>query len=71
MATLSQSFRGRLVRPGDPSYEEDRRVWNGSVDRSPALIAHCTGVADVIDAIRFAASASAGAGPRTTRPPSS
>ncbi|MEU7603015.1 FAD-binding oxidoreductase [Streptomyces sp. NPDC041003] len=61
MATLSQSFRGRLVRPGDPSYEEDRRVWNGSVDRSPTLIAHCTGVADVIDAIRFAASAGAGA----------
>ncbi|MFJ3721495.1 FAD-binding oxidoreductase [Streptomyces sp. NPDC090045] len=62
MATLSQSFRGRLVRPGDPSYEEDRRVWNGSVDRSPALIAHCTGVADVIDAVHFAAGAGAASG---------
>ncbi|WP_234323543.1 FAD-binding oxidoreductase [Streptomyces sp. NRRL F-2580] len=55
MAMLSQSFRGRQVRPGDPSYDEDRRIWNGSVDRSPALIAYCTGVADVIDAVRFAA----------------
>ncbi|MER6315019.1 FAD-binding oxidoreductase [Streptomyces sp. NPDC001581] len=55
MAMLSQSFRGRQVQPGDPSYDEDRRIWNGSVDRSPALIAYCTGVADVIDAVRFAA----------------
>ncbi|WCD86222.1 6-hydroxy-D-nicotine oxidase [Streptomyces xanthophaeus] len=54
-ATLGPSFRGRLVRPGDPEYDADRRVWNGSVDRSPALIAHCAGVADVIDAVRFAA----------------
>ncbi len=55
MAMSSPSFRGRLVRPGDPSYDEDRRVWNGSVDRSPALIAYCAGVADVIDGVRFAA----------------
>ncbi|MGR4879229.1 FAD-binding oxidoreductase [Streptomyces sp. LARHCF249] len=60
MATLGQSFRGRLVQPGDPTYDEDRRVWNGSIDRSPALIAHCTGVADVIDAVRFAVGPAAG-----------
>ncbi|MEV8534247.1 FAD-binding oxidoreductase [Streptomyces sp. NPDC051211] len=54
-AALGPSFRGRLVQPGDPTYDEDRKVWNGSVDRSPALIAYCTGVADVIDAVRFAA----------------
>lgn len=50
---LEGSFRGRLVRPGDPSYRQDRRVWNGSVDRFPALIAHCTGVADVVAVLRF------------------
>lgn len=43
------------MRPEDPSYDADRRVWNGSIDRSPALIAYCTGIADVIDAVRFAA----------------
>jgi FAD/FMN-containing dehydrogenase len=42
------------VRPADPSYEERRRVWNASVDRSPALIACCTGVDDVVAAVRFA-----------------
>ncbi|MEV6956764.1 FAD-binding oxidoreductase [Streptomyces sp. NPDC051183] len=54
-ASLGPSFRGRLARPGDPTYDEDRQVWNGSIDRSPALIAYCTGAADVIDAVRFAA----------------
>lgn len=50
---LETRFRGGVVRPGDPSYEEDRRVWNGSIDRRPALIARCAGTADVIDAVRF------------------
>jgi FAD/FMN-containing dehydrogenase len=45
--------RGELIRPGDPSYDEQRKVWNGSIDRSPALIARCAGVADVISAVRF------------------
>jgi FAD/FMN-containing dehydrogenase len=51
---LEGSFRGRLVRPGDATYDEQRRVWNGSIDRSPALIARCAGVADVIAAVKFA-----------------
>ena len=51
---LERSFRGQLVRPWDPTYGERRRVWNGSIDRSPALIARCAGVADVIAAVRFA-----------------
>jgi FAD binding domain-containing protein/berberine-like enzyme len=46
--------RGELIRPGDPSYEEHRKVWNGSIDRFPALIARCAGVADVIAAVKFA-----------------
>ena len=47
-------LRGDLVRPGDDAYEQHRRVWNGSIDRHPGLIARCAGVADVRSAIRFA-----------------
>jgi len=54
LAELAADFRGPLVRPGDASYDEDRRIWNGSIDRRPALIARCTGVADVVAAVRFA-----------------
>jgi hypothetical protein len=57
LGELSASFKGELVRPGDPTYDEHRRVWNGSIDRFPALIARCGGVADVIAAVRFATNA--------------
>jgi hypothetical protein len=51
---LETSFRGQLIRPGDGSYEEHRKIWNGSIDRRPALIARCAGVADVIAALGLA-----------------
>jgi len=51
---LRESFRGELIRPGDGPYEDARRVWNGTVDRRPAIIARCTGTADVVAAVRFA-----------------
>jgi hypothetical protein len=51
---LATSFGGALVRPNDPTYDDQRRIWNGSIDRRPALIARCAGVADVISAVRFA-----------------
>ena len=51
---LATTLRGELIRPGDPGYEQQRRVWNGSVDRHPELIARCAGVADVRSSIRFA-----------------
>jgi FAD/FMN-containing dehydrogenase len=51
---LEASFGGQLVRPGDPAYDEHRSIWNASIDRSPALIARCSGVADVIAAVKFA-----------------
>ena len=47
-------FRGQLVRASDSDYDEHRKIWNGSIDRRPALIARCAGVADVISAVRFA-----------------
>jgi FAD/FMN-containing dehydrogenase len=51
---LSASFRGTLIARGDPGYDEQRRVWNGSIDRSPALIARCRGAEDVAATLRFA-----------------
>ena len=51
---LRLSFRGELIGPDVPSYAEHRKVWNGSIDRYPALIARCAGVADVIGAVQFA-----------------
>jgi hypothetical protein len=53
LGELAGSFRGHLVRPEDPTYDEHRSIWNGSIDRHPALIARCAGVADVIAAVRF------------------
>jgi FAD/FMN-containing dehydrogenase len=54
VAELESSFRGQLVRPVDATYDENRAIWNGSIDRYPALIARCAGVADVIAAVKFA-----------------
>ncbi len=51
---LRTSFGGDLVRPADADYDEQRKVWNGSIDRRPGLIARCGGVADVRAAVRFA-----------------
>ena len=49
-----EGFGGELLRDGDPGYDESRTVFNASIDRRPALIARCTGVADVIAAVGFA-----------------
>jgi FAD/FMN-containing dehydrogenase len=51
---LGTALRGELIGPHDPAYEQHRRVWNGSIDRRPALIARCAGAADVRAAVRFA-----------------
>ena len=51
---LQACFRGELIRPTDASYDERRKVWNGSIDRRPELIARCAGVSDVLAAVRFA-----------------
>lgn len=56
VAELVQGFRGQVLQPGDAGYDEARKVWNGSIDRRPAVIARCTGAADVISAVRFARS---------------
>jgi len=48
------NLRGPLLRPSDDGYDQARKVWNGMIDRRPALIARCAGVADVMTAVRFA-----------------
>jgi len=53
VASLRAGFKGALLQPEDEGFDLARRVWNGSVDKRPAIVARCTGVADVQAAIRF------------------
>jgi FAD/FMN-containing dehydrogenase len=54
LGKLRETFRGHLILPGDSDYDRSRVVWNAIADRLPALIARCTGVEDVIAAVRLA-----------------
>ncbi|MDQ6603983.1 MAG: hypothetical protein M3Z19_14775, partial [Chloroflexota bacterium] len=45
---VRSTLRGELLEPGDDGYDAARAVWNGMIDRRPALIARCRGAADVI-----------------------
>jgi FAD/FMN-containing dehydrogenase len=51
---LAGTFSGNLLQPADAGYEEARKVHNGLVNKRPALIARCRGVADVVDAVNLA-----------------
>src|SRR6266511_4663820 len=51
---FSERVRGPVLRAGDPGYDDARAIWNGLIDRRPALIVRCTGAADVVDAVNFA-----------------
>ena len=53
---LRESIRGELVTPSDAHYDEARAVWNGMIDKRPALIVRCAGAADVLAAVQFARS---------------
>ncbi|WP_029896110.1 FAD-binding oxidoreductase [Nocardia brasiliensis] len=46
-------FTGALIRPDDPYYHAARRLWNGAIDRYPAVIARCRSAADVALAVQF------------------
>ena len=56
MPKLQGRLRGDVICPDDARYDRSRRVWNGRIDRYPALIAYCTGADDVLTTIDFARS---------------
>lgn len=45
---------GELIRPDDTDYDGSRKIWNGMIDKRPAMIARCTGTADVVESVNFA-----------------
>src|SRR5438045_5270569 len=52
-SALKVSLRGELIQPADDGYEAARKVYNGMIDKHPALIARCADAADVIAAVNF------------------
>lgn len=56
ISALREVLRGQVLVTSDPEYDEVRRVWNGTVDRRPALIVRCADVEDVRQAVAFAVS---------------
>lgn len=51
---LKEHFKGELLQPADPDYDNARRIWNATIDKHPALIARCSSTADVVQAVNFA-----------------
>jgi FAD/FMN-containing dehydrogenase len=54
IGAIGKSFSGQMLQPADPGYNEVRRVHNGLIDKRPAVIARCRGLADIADAVRLA-----------------
>ena len=52
--TLRTQFQGDILEPSDPSYDEARALWNGMIDKYPAVIAKCAGTDDVVQAVNLA-----------------
>ncbi|MBZ9711260.1 FAD-binding oxidoreductase [Mesorhizobium sp. ESP7-2] len=51
---FAAGLAGKMIQPADPDYDTARQIWNAAIDRHPGLIVRCLGVADVIQAVRFA-----------------
>jgi FAD/FMN-containing dehydrogenase len=54
LQAFKAGFRGPVLGPDAPEYEETRKIWNAMIDRRPGLIVRCTGSTDVVQAVRFA-----------------
>ena len=50
LAAFAAVLRGPLLRPGEEGYDDARTIWNGLIDRRPALIVQASGAADVVNA---------------------
>src|SRR6186997_539462 len=53
VAAFAQSLRGRLIQPTDADYDTARALYNGMIDKRPALLARCANIADVMAAVNF------------------
>ena len=54
LSALERGLRGTVLSPSDQGYDEARKVWNGMVDKRPAMIVRCAGTQDVVRAVSFA-----------------
>jgi FAD/FMN-containing dehydrogenase len=54
LASFSEAFEGEIILPGSAGYDAARIVWNGMIDRRPAVVARAAGVEDVRRTVRFA-----------------
>ena len=54
LETFISNVQGEVIFPGDPTYEEERDIWNGAIDRHPAIIVRCINPKDVQTAVNFA-----------------
>jgi FAD/FMN-containing dehydrogenase len=51
---FAAKFKGRALRRGDPEYDSSCALWNGAIDRKPAIVARCSTAEEVAEAVRFA-----------------
>jgi len=53
IAKLQEGFRGEVIQPADAGYDDARKVYNGMIDKRPAVMARCSDIADIMTAVQF------------------
>ncbi len=53
LTEFKSHFEGDILLPGDPGYDDTRQIWNGMIDRKPALIARCKSAGDIGQSVQF------------------
>jgi len=53
LTEFKSHFGGDILLPGDPGYDDTRQIWNGMIDRKPALIARCKSAGDIGQSVQF------------------